>query len=87
MNVSKGDLVIILRAQHPENVGKIVEVVEFREITNGKPTWYLEHPTGIKTDLGLCKRGWCYDTDLRRITNPDKDLSETTNKEKLLEIT
>ena len=82
MNVKKGDLAFITGNVCPENIGAVVEVIEYA----GFHLWYghmwLVRPSRpLRTERGVyMPEGVCDDRDLRPITPPG--LTEEVTEER-----
>ena len=96
MNVSEGDLAVIVFSINPINVGRIVKVVEyigkFKEGEQfefrGMPCqamvhdhhWWIE-AEDVNIQLGPSPRAYIADSWLRKIVPPKEKLSNKTEKE------
>jgi hypothetical protein len=75
MNCRKGDLAVIVRATHPENIGALVEVIA-EGIVGGRvtrPHWrvravdrYLKVTFERTGGIAHAREGYAFDDDLRR---------------------
>ena len=96
MKCQQGDVARIIHSVRPENIGRIVKVVEYigkfeaREMFQfrGMPCqapvhdhfWWIE-ADDLSSGYGPSPRAYIADTWLEPIKNPEEKLKETTEKE------
>jgi hypothetical protein len=96
MNVSEGDLAVIVFSINPSNVGRIVKVVEYiGKFKEGEQFeafgmlcqaavndhyWWIE-ADDLNIQLGPSPKAYIADSWLRKIVPPEEKLSNKTEKE------
>ncbi len=80
MRCKVGDLAFVVAADHPENIGRIVEVVE--SCSFELDAWWIR-PVGSphKTDNGYVMRALAFDRELRPIRPGSLDEETTESRE------
>ena len=96
MKCKAGDIARIIHSIRPENIGRIVKVVEYIGKFEAKEQWQFrgmpcqalvhDHYWWIEADdlniqLGPSPKAYIADSWLRKIVNPDKKVSTKAQKE------
>jgi hypothetical protein len=78
MNCKPGDLALIVGADHPQNLGRIVQVV--RAYPYMQNAWWVKHNGRPGVSLnGLVMEGWSFDHELRPIRDPGDDAADESH--------
>lgn len=75
MRCRAGDIALIVKANHPENLGRIVEVIS---LTDRQGVWRVRGVSPLKTNLGSATSASCYDDWLRPIRDHGEDAQDET---------
>lgn len=79
MNCKPGDLAVVVGGRFPQNVGKLVRVIEPQPGRSG--AWLVECLASMASTYGVLSAGaiaTCFDAQLRPIRDPGDDAVDET---------